>query len=185
MKLPPLLLLFLATAPQTVVTPETGLGQAKSAEHVAAPPFSLTITTPQSAVKVGKPIFINIAMTNTSDHVIDTPSVWMAGFDLVYGFEVQDSTGAPVPWRAPNTVAFVDDTKSGTLAPGKTVKEDVRIDRFYKMTRPGPYQVQVRHYISMENPQGNAAPKYDAAKGQVWSNKITVTLVPANATDPQ
>lgn len=180
-----LLLLSAVIASQVALAQNVGSDHAQSNENAAAPPFSIAISTPQNVVQVGKPIFINIVMTNTSDHAIDTPSVWMGGFDLVYGFEVRDSAGAQIPWHAPATVGGVDSTKSGTLDPGKSASEQIRIDQFYKMTRPGAYEIQVRHYISVENPQGNSAPKYDAAKGQVWSNKITITVVPANAAVSQ
>jgi hypothetical protein len=179
------LLAFTALTSQAALAQDAGLDHAQPNQNAAGPPFSISISAAQNVVQVGKAIFINIVMTNTSNHPINAPSVWMAGFDMVYGFEVHDSAGSQIAWHAPGTVAGVDNMNSGTLDPGKTASEQVRIDRFYKLTKPGTYEIQVKHYVSMENPQGDSAPKYDAAKGEVWSNKITITVVPADATVSQ
>jgi hypothetical protein len=37
----------------------------------------------------------------------------------------------------------------------------------------------VKRCIDLENPIGQAAPKYDISKGVIMSNKLTITVVPA------
>jgi hypothetical protein len=148
------------------------------------PPFSISISAKPDVVKVGQRIAIDIVLTNLSDHSLDTPSTWIAGFDMVYGFDVRDSAGTQLPWKPPPTVAGIDGMKSGTLDPGKTKVEQVLIDEFYDLTKPGIYMIQVRRYDT-ENPRGHLAPKQDVTKGEVTSNKIALTVLPATPATPR
>ena len=177
MKLLPSLLVFLAVASETVLAPERGMGQASSDKQMTPPSFSLAISAPP-VIKVGQRFVLEVSVTNLSDHALDTPSAWFGNFDAVYDIEIRDSTGTQLAWHAPPDVAYLVGT-SGVLDAGKTKVENEPIQDFYDLNKPGTYEIKVKRCIDLENPEGNGAPKYDESKGVVWSNKITVTVVPA------
>lgn len=185
MKLLPMLLAFTAIASETALAPGMGLGQNGPNKNTTPPPFSISISARPDVMKVGQQLAINVVLTNLSDHSLDTPSVWIEGFDAVYNFDVRDSTGTQLPWHAPPWVAHFDAIRSGKLDPGGAKGEQLVISDFYNLTKPGAYEIQAWRYIDVENPQGETVRKPDIAKGVVWSNKITLTVIPATTTAPQ
>ncbi len=181
MKLPALLLLFIALASGAA------LAQADAGKN-PAPPFSITIRVlPSPVIQLGSRYYIGleIVLTNLSDHPMDAPSAWFNGvdrFDAEYGIDIRDNTGKKMEWVPPDDVAgFMPDAiKSDTLEPGKSKSELVEIENFFPgMRKPGSYIVQVKHLISLKNPQGGGAPIEDATKGEIKSNEITITVVAA------
>ena len=178
-----LFLLFITITSEIALDPERGLGQTGSNKG-SPPPFSISISAVPHVVKVGQRLVINIVLTNLSDHSLDTPSAWMGSLDAVYAFDIRDSTGTQLTPHAPPTVGYLVGV-AGTLDPGKAKGEDVRIDDFYNLAKPGTYEIQVKRCIDLENPEGGLAPKYDETKGVVMSNKITITVVPATTAAPR
>jgi hypothetical protein len=163
----------------------------KIAYNKGTTPFSISISVAPNSVsgdpnvvKVGQQLVMNIVLTNLSDQPIDAPSAWMGGYDAVYYAEIRDPAGAQLTWAPPPTVLFLV-PESGTLGPGKTKNEQIPINEYFDFTKPGTYEIQVKRCIDLENPVGQNAPKYDLSKGEVRSNKITITVVPKSTTDPQ
>jgi hypothetical protein len=184
MKLLQILLISGVLSSQAIFAPQKELSQAH-AENVTnpAPPFSISISLVPTAdsqdrysVRAGGRIFLNIALTNLSDHSIDTPSAWMGGFDAVYNAEIHGPSGAQLTWAPPPTVVFLQ-SQSGTLDPGKTKNEQIPISEYFDFTKPGIYEIKVKRCIDLDNPVGQAAPKYDESKGVIMSNKFTITVV--------
>src|SRR5665213_261819 len=179
-----LFLLFTAIASETALDQDRELVQTGSNKGSITPLFSISITSDPNVVNVGQQLFIKIVLTNLSDHSLDTPSAWIGSLDAVYAFDIRDNTGAQLTPHAPPNVAYLKGV-AGTLDPGKAKGEEVRIDEFYNLTKPGTYEVQVKRCIDLENPQGGGAPKYDETKGVVMSNKISITVIPATTAAPR
>jgi hypothetical protein len=177
MKLRTMLPLFFLIVLEIALAPERGLGQASSDKQMVPPSFSLKISAPP-VVKVGQRFVLEVSVTNLSDHVLDTPSAWFGNFDAVYNIEVRDGTGTQLTVHAPAGAGYLVGA-SGILDPGKTKVENEPIQDVYDLNKPGTYEIRVKRCIDLKNPEGNEAPKYDESKGVVWSNKITVTVVPA------
>ena len=145
---------------------------------------------------------IELVLTNLSDHPIDAPSAWFidSAFDATYRFDIRDSTGKQIPWVPPPTVAFIGNPKSDTLEPGKSKSETVEIAEFFDLSKPGSYVVQAMRRAAFKNPAPRCGPAdldekgdvivcdpgrampvtADLTKGDILSNKITITVVPAN-----
>ena len=194
-----LLLIFVAGAS------ETALAQADAGKSLG-PPFSLAIrAVPSSVVPAGQKqnFGIEIVLTNLSDHPIDVPVEYFSGefmFDATYRFDIRDSTGKQIPWVPPPTVAFIENAESHTLRPGKSKSAVIEILEFFDLSKPGSYVVQAMRRAAFKNPAppcgpadldekgdiilcepGRAMPvTADLTKGDVLSNKITITVVPAN-----
>jgi hypothetical protein len=177
-----LLIVLIAIVSGAALAPQGMLGQPNSKKDNSPPPFSISISG-APVLKVGEPFVISIRLTNLSDHPLDTPNAWMGSFDAVYAFDIRDSTGTQLAWHAQHDVTYLIGT-SGTLDPGKTKVEDQAIEDFFDVNKPGTYEMRVKRCIDLENPEGSRSPKCDESKGMVWSNKITVTVVPATRTAP-
>jgi hypothetical protein len=177
MKLPLLLPILAVVALRCSLAPEGGFAQ-DYADKTQGAPLSITISTPTPVIKTGQGLWIVIQLTNLPDHSIDAPSAWMGGFDAVYNMEIRGPSGTQLTWTAPPDVAFLR-SAPGTLDPGKTKNEQIPINEYYDLTQPGTYEIQVKRCIDLENPIGQAAPKYDISKGVIMSNKLTITVVPA------
>jgi hypothetical protein len=178
MRLRKLLLLFVATIPGTI------LAQTDASKNPKTP-FSISIKAVPSSIQVGQGLSVEIVLTNLSDHPIDAPSAWMGSFDMVYDFDIHDSTGRKISWIAPKRDPFIDPSQSGTLGHNESKTEQTEISGFYNLNQPGSYVLQARRAISLKNPVGGRAPVMDLTKGVILSNTITITVVPAKQAGPQ
>jgi len=147
-------------------------------------PFTLSIgfnndtkgpeETAAKTVKLGSEITIRVRKTNTSDHPITKlgPENGASGLAL----EVLDSNGNPVPphkqtdkWiRGGGPGAGVNgDPKSFELQPGESRTDYAFLSRWFDLTNPGTYTIQVSEHVS--NAPNSAL---------VESNKLIVTITP-------
>lgn len=139
-------------------------------------PFSIKIALAQNIVKSGSEIKLQIMLTNTSDHnisvsrAIDDTSAEVAG----YRVEVLDDRRNVPPetkyqrilrGEEPPTGPFTWSALGGPLSPGKSVKDTMIVNKFFDLTKPGKYTIQVRR----TDP---------ASKVTVRSNTIEVTVTP-------
>jgi hypothetical protein len=142
----------------------------------APDPFSIHIKVLTTVVKSGEPIYLQIRMTNTSDHDLDCTSAPRDGLDMNYAYEVRDSSGKILPESHRNVP---EESNGGNgrprlLKPGATAEAiGGFISNHYDMSGPGQYTIQVSRRVS-------ANPK----DGVVKSNKITITVLPADGPPP-
>ena len=169
------------------------------------PPFSITIkAVPSSVIQAGQRFYVAIVLTNLTDHSIDAPSEQFNGhkpFDPTYRFDIRDSAGKQIQWVAPNDVAGIVAASSGTLQAGKSRTDVEEIDEFFDLSKPGDYSIQAirpaaftiipatcepgdvdeNGYVKVCEPGNRMGVKMDLTKGEIQSNTITITVVPAKS----
>lgn len=132
-------------------------------------PFTITISTPESVVRVGADVRIKITMTNTSDRDV----FYGSGTEPVVDVVVLDGSGKQVaetpegmkihdtdPNRQPHSGSFV----RLALKPGKALSGDRIVSNEFDMKKPGNYTI--------------LAQRKDTASGTVvQSEAITVTVI--------
>jgi hypothetical protein len=130
------------------------------------PPFKIAITIEDSTFVAGNDVWINVSLTNTSDHEVYEGVMYMEGIDLdtTLRFEVRDEHGNLVPKitsahpeLAPGSVRF------RTIRVGETITQQQRVSGQYDMRQPRKYTIQVSRGVS-DNP-----------KDDIKSNIVTVT----------
>jgi hypothetical protein len=158
---------------------------ATSTAQSPSQPFSLTIAGPNT-IKAGAPIFIQVALKNTSGHPVDVIVHLPVEFDYVT--EVLDSKGEPAKYTGRGHFIAthkcdshdVDPTagmlscRNGELEAPRMIAvqpNDKKVGWFevseqFRMGEPGEYSIQVSR-----SPAGDS-------QTVVHSNKITVTVTP-------
>ena len=133
--------------------------------------FSLIISAPQSSVKSGAPVWIEVTMANNSNHriaVTREPSEDLDQGGWVYEVDVHgDKGGAPPQTEYARNIINGGLRSTGLipLYPGKTIIDRVNVSKLYDLSRPGTYTIQVQEFdVSSSSP--------------VMSNKITVKVTP-------
>jgi hypothetical protein len=143
------------------------------------PVISLTLSSAQNSVKAGSPILVKVVMTNISGHGIGITEE-THGRD--YHIEVRDEKGKLPPdtklgsvWNGNHPVVHPEllspsdlsgNLISGTMPAGEKQNTGLDVSRFYDMSQPGKYSIQVQR-ADPENPSI-----------VVKSNTITVTVTP-------
>jgi hypothetical protein len=175
-----------------ISTPVLGQSVASSQTKDAKPTFTLEITanlvtghatewdfveSSETTVKAGQTVVVRIRKTNISDREIDK---WSAT-GLTY--EIRDGDGNRIKPREFDQKrgdgmsgggAMLRDTKDTVLQPGENKAISARMDDWYEeLSQPGTYTIQVSEHISA-----------DPASDVVKSNKITVTVLPADDPPP-
>jgi len=137
-------------------------------------PFTLTISTDKPTVVAGSQVIIKITQTNTSDQAIGCASADSNGFQIAFRHEVLDEDGKSVKIPGEHH-EFRDFSWRGpcNLAPGESTSRDSQITALYDLTKPGKYTVQVSSQASS-----------DEKDGEVKSNTITITVLPADGPPP-
>jgi len=137
-------------------------------------PFTLTIGTDKPTVIAGSQVIIKITQTNTSDQAIGCASADSNGFQIAFRHEVLDEDGKSVKIPGEHH-EFRDFSWRGpcNLAPGESTSRDSRITALYDLRKPGKYTVQVSSQASA-----------DEKDGEVKSNTITITVLPADGPPP-
>lgn len=138
-----------------------GAGQIAQAQNAPStspdqPAYSLTIRTKQSEVKAGKPINVDVTLTNiTPDKTLSIPIDRGENIGLTYDFRVDDSQGAEAPStpylralknnRKPDDpdVQIIFDVRVWTVPPGKSMTNRMDITRLFEIDVPGTYTVWV------------------------------------------
>ena len=136
--------------------------------HTAEPPLVLTLTAPQTAIKRGSEVRVEVTITNNSNRPI-TLEITSPLCD--YEVEVRDSTGNLAPDTDVKKASdcanrMVTGRDIGVqLMPHESKKDTIPITLFSDMSKPGKYSIQV----TWKGPKeiGNVAVK---------SNKIAVTV---------
>jgi len=130
--------------------------------------LSLSISVPEQTVRIGSEVKVKTNLTNITDHVLN---FYDANRDCDYPVEVLDDKRN----SAPETVykrqlrcnQGLSDGKieNVTLKPHESRQDEIVVTRFYDLTRPGRYFVQVLRKIPKELGQGT-----------VKSNILTITV---------
>lgn len=139
------------------------------------PAFSLTLRGPSRPVKVGSDILLIVTITNVTDHDLNFVAEPGPTLDqpLSYDISVRDEKGRQAPptpllrgLREQSTQKAWRSNSGYALAPSKSHEEELAITKFYDLSTPGMYTIQVsRRQIPSRN-QGDS----------VNSNTITITI---------
>lgn len=157
-----LLVLLLLATPGTIA-----LGQ----EPAAKQPFTIVISTDDLVVKAGSRVLINLQMTNTSNH--DLWPGWggqdnLGVTDVADQIDVRDSHGRQLEKKKRDPrIGRGLGPPTFAMKPGETNGYSQDYSRWYDLTRPGKYTIQVLRPFS-EN----------GKKGVVKSNVLTITITP-------
>jgi len=113
----------------------------------AAPPFSLTITTPEPEVKAGSGVSVDLTLTNNSDRVA---TFQYTGSLCDYAaVEVRDSSANLAPdteVKSTSDCAHRDATGANgiyRLKQNESKTATIAVGMFSDMSRPGEYSIQV------------------------------------------
>jgi hypothetical protein len=145
-----------------------------------APDLSLALTAPNDVLRGGSPVEVNFVVKNITDHNVE-----YSCFVLIpCGLQVHDANGDEPPdaqlhrrfrpglARSPNISPQeipMGRLGVGVLKPGEVQTNVIDVDKWYDLSRPGIYTVQVIRATKA---------------GEVWqrSNAITIQVVPAEAS---
>jgi hypothetical protein len=148
----------------------------------AQPPLTITISfSDGDVVKTGSGILVFVTLTNHSDKTASSSQDY-AGY---YTMDVKDARGisAPDSEDGRKARAHMDACRNSTkkdvcggrkfggiglisqLKPGESWHEELLITKYYDMSRPGKYTIQLERKLPEE-----------LGKGTVRSNPITVTV---------
>ena len=136
--------------------------------------FSLTISSPQPTVRIGEEVPLNIVMTNTSGKDIHYGQPLSVKWAMLFDVHILDSANKPAP-ETPygrqlhgtdrNPASLGGSVFSAHVGPGKTLEQQLMLNKEYEIGHPGKYTIQ--------------AERVDAVSGTaVKSNTITLTVVP-------
>lgn len=137
-------------------------------------PFTITISTPQTTIKVGEDILIHVVLTNVSDHGIRIPPVTLdATCDYIIQVQGEKGLVSSKPNCSGSHIMGLRQLKPGESVEGNiTLSEishyDSKVDDMVKtfdFTSPGEYEVQLSRYLSD-----------DPDKENVTSNKLIITV---------
>ena len=142
-------------------------------------PFSLTVSTAKPEVKVGGLIFVDVVMTNTSDHDISCDSYWHDAIDQNYRYDVVYEDGQPAEKIVRKTPS---DAYPCIIGPGQTSKSGGAVNRIFDFSRPGKYTIQVSRDVWGDDSKPNTWQTHqNDPEIEIKSNIITITVV---ATPP-
>jgi len=142
-------------------------------------PFTLTVSTDKPEVKSGDPVYIDIVMTNTSDHDVECTGNGINALDRNYRYEVIDEQG-PVPKIRRKHPEIGEDGSLWpcVIKPGGTAHAaGGLISILYDFHRPGKYTVQVSRPIWGDDQRPNTFGKVEDSHRGIKSNIITITVV--------
>jgi hypothetical protein len=146
-------------------------------------PFKLHLSTDKPVVKSGDLVYIQVLMTNISDHDVDCTRNWRNALDRNYGYDVKDENGQPVPEIVKQPPTFR--LSPCIIAPGETSSlSGGVISTLYDFSRPGKYTIQVSRGVWGDNNRPGTAGTGDNNQADVKSNTITITVLPAEASPP-
>lgn len=142
-------------------------------------PFTITISTEKPQVKSGDPIYIDVVMTNSSDHDVDCTGNGVNALDRNYQYEVIDQQG-PVPkiGRKHPEIGESGSAWPCVIKPGGTAHAaGGLISILYDFHRPGKYTIQVSRPVWGDDQRPGTAGKVENHEPKVVSNTITITVV--------
>jgi|GEM_PF-3170956 hypothetical protein len=155
------------------------VGSLPAQETSDHPKFTIVIHPDKPEVISGSNVEIVITTTNVSDELIPMEFGGHGNLPDGFHYEVRDEQGAEVakivyndirPSRGPGS------TRSGQLAPGKSKEDRAIISDVYPFDRPGKYTIKVwRRAANVLD---------DSELNRVYSNTITITVLPAGSKSP-
>lgn len=134
----------------------------------ATVPFALALEAEEDTVKAGAEVKVNITLKNSSNRAMH---MHLTLAEVDYAFEVRDSQGMIPPEtdyakKSKGRGHFSND-QIFYLQPGESLpKELLVLTKFYDMSRPGKYTVQVSRVVPR-----------DLGSGTVKSNNLTITVI--------
>jgi hypothetical protein len=146
---------------------------------VTRPTVSIGLRAPQSTIKSGAPLNLEITLKNISDQVIHVDEDVSSKGELTYTVIVHDRDQNEAPSTrynrtlrgkvAPGDPISIIQTSSiaVTLQPGKNLVDKLDVADLYDLSRPGLYSVWVERVDPVTHQM-------------VMSNKISVTVEPAS-----
>ena len=131
-------------------------------------PFTLTLEAEENPVKAGSEVKVDITLQNSYNRAIH---VHLSLAEMEYTFEVRDDQNRIPPEteyaRKAKGRGYFSNDQILYLQPGESLPKDLLVlTKFYDMSRPGKYTVQV----------SRAVPK-ELGGGTVKSNTLTITVV--------
>ena len=140
---------------------------ARSQDHLADKgSIVLTIAARNDAVKAGDSVILNIAMQNMHDEpycyheIIETRQAELNG----YSVEVTDSDARQLPVAKPRWPRGWS-TGNRCIERGKSVSDEMIVNKFVNLSKPGTYHVRVSH-------------RDKVTSEIIWSNIVAVTIAP-------
>jgi hypothetical protein len=153
------------------------------------PKFALAISTDKAQITKGEDVVIVIKMSNLSEDAIPYNFGYHGRMPDGYQFEIRDEQGnevlrfGPRYKQMPNGKLFrlpdrpAGSSRTAEIAPGKSEEDRATISDDYPFDRPGTYSIRVWKPGRTDSSQSS-----DSAR--VYSNTITVTVLPAGGTPP-
>ena len=129
---------------------------------ITLPSFSLETKAEKTTTEIGEKLKVEVIITNTSDK----EDMLYDGFNHAPEFqlEVHDEAGRELA-LIPGSVHEVDGSSYGALLhPGEALHRFARLDKEFKLDKPGNYFVQATRGVSKTNLRR--------------SNTITITIIP-------
>ena len=160
------LMCLLAFAPSVV---------AASQATEAKPPFTVTISSPQSDVRIGTPIVIHIVLKSTSEKQITVPEAIHAGNQGEYNYRIfVHGPGGNVPSDTPHGARMKKGGEVETMSRvliyplnlGDEITDDVDLNNVVAITTPGDYVVEVERADRLYSDQ------------HIRSNKLVLHVAP-------
>lgn len=142
-------------------------GYATSFAQGVTTPFTLTLEAEQNPVKAGSEVRVNITLRNSSNRAFH---MHLDLAEMEYKMEVRDGQNK-VPQLTDYAAkskgrAYFSNDQIFYLQPGESLPKDPLIlTKFYDMSRPGKYTVQVTRVVPKE-----------LGSGVVQSNTITINV---------
>ncbi len=145
-------------------------------------PFTITISADKPQVKAGDDVYLNVTMTNASDHDEDCTRNWSNALDRNYNYDVNDEYGQ-VP-KIEKKYHGGSRLSPCIIKPGETAKSGGLISVLYDFSRPGKYTIQVSRAIWGDDQRPEPSGTVQTSQPDVRSNIITITVLPADEPPP-
>ena len=144
---------------------QDGVRLHRLAKHDTSPTFSLTLSPGTrnniiSEYRVGDDMWLTIVVTNLTNHDIYC-SLWSEDYEAI------DEDGKPLERRHRGTMPQTYDCGIG--AGGSSIPNEILINRFFKLDRPGKYTIRVSRKEPFVKDEKGGSPV-------IWSNPITITI---------
>jgi hypothetical protein len=138
----------------------------------ATQPMTIAISTPDSIIKRGDDVQVNIIYSNTSNRTFRLTTAGEIGNRII----VHDAAGGAVPKTPYGKLIYGEPTGEDTpyfgtlaaerpIAPGDQLRDVLMLNKVYKMDRAGAYVIQIARKLPKE-----------IGAGMAYSNKIIVTV---------
>lgn len=149
-------------------------------------PFTITISAEKPEVKSGDPVYIDVVMTNISDHDVDCTIYSINALDRNYRYDVIGEQGTmPKIRRKYPEIGETSNTWPCILKPGETSHPTGGlISILYDFHRPGKYTIQASRPVWGDDQRPGTVMTVQNNKPEIQSNIITITVLgPATPPD--